>query len=68
MAKDFKRHVARRGKAAAVGATAPKDTAEKKPNPVAAAQPKPRKEIGGPSGPEPTRYGDWEIKGRCIDF
>ena len=26
------------------------------------------KEIGGPSGPEPTRYGDWEIKGRCIDF
>jgi hypothetical protein len=26
------------------------------------------KEIGGPSGPEPTRYGDWEINGRCIDF
>ena len=26
------------------------------------------KEIGGPEGPEPTRYGDWEIKGRCIDF
>lgn len=25
-------------------------------------------EIGGPEGPEPTRYGDWEIKGRCIDF
>ncbi len=25
-------------------------------------------EIGGPKGPEPTRYGDWEIKGRCIDF
>ena len=25
-------------------------------------------EIGGPSGPEPTRYGDWEKKGRCIDF
>ena len=25
-------------------------------------------EIGGPSGPEPTRYGDWEINGRCIDF
>jgi hypothetical protein len=29
--------------------------------------PKPR-EIGGPKGPEPTRYGDWEIGGRCIDF
>ncbi|XP_070543421.1 succinate dehydrogenase assembly factor 4, mitochondrial-like [Ptychodera flava] len=25
-------------------------------------------EIGGPRGPEPTRYGDWERKGRCIDF
>jgi len=30
---------------------------------------KPRpKEIGGPKGPEPTRYGDWEKGGRCIDF
>jgi hypothetical protein len=28
----------------------------------------PPREIGGPSGPEPTRYGDWERKGRCIDF
>ena len=26
------------------------------------------KEIGGPKGPEPTRYGDWEKRGRCIDF
>jgi hypothetical protein len=26
------------------------------------------KEIGGPKGPEPTRFGDWERKGRCIDF
>ena len=26
------------------------------------------RETGGPSGPEPTRYGDWEKKGRCIDF
>jgi hypothetical protein len=26
------------------------------------------KEIGGPSGPEPTRYGDWERKGICSDF
>jgi hypothetical protein len=29
--------------------------------------PKPR-EIGGPKGPEPTRYGDWEHNGRCTDF
>jgi hypothetical protein len=26
------------------------------------------KEIGGRKGPDPTRYGDWEKKGRCIDF
>ena len=26
------------------------------------------KEVGGPKGPEPTRYGDWESKGRCYDF
>ena len=21
-----------------------------------------------PKGPEPTRYGDWEVKGKCVDF
>lgn len=26
------------------------------------------KELGGPKGPEPTRYGDWEVAGRCSDF
>ena len=26
------------------------------------------REVDGPSGPEPTRYGDWEAGGRCIDF
>lgn len=26
------------------------------------------KEIGGPKGPEPTRYGDWERKGIASDF
>jgi hypothetical protein len=26
------------------------------------------KEIGGPKGPEPTRFGDWERNGRCTDF
>jgi hypothetical protein len=26
------------------------------------------REVGGVSGPEPTRYGDWELRGRCIDF
>ena len=33
--------------------------------PKAARRPR---EIGGPSGPEPTRYGDWERKGICVDF
>lgn len=27
-----------------------------------------KKEIGGRDGPDPTRYGDWERAGRCIDF
>ncbi len=41
--------------------------------PVPAAPPTPpaaplAKEVGGPKGPEPTRYGDWEQKGRCTDF
>ena len=27
-----------------------------------------QREIGGPKGPEPTRYGDWEKNGRCSDF
>ncbi len=45
----------------------------KKPQPKTdrdkpAADTKPPKEIGGPAGPEPTRYGDWEQKGRCTDF
>ncbi len=35
------------------------------PRPAPAKLPK---EIGGPAGPEPTRYGDWEQKGRCTDF
>lgn len=30
--------------------------------------PRGRREVGGPPGPEPTRYGDWEKAGRCIDF
>ena len=37
--------------------------------PVAPAPPRPMpKELGGPAGPEPTRFGDWERKGRVSDF
>ena len=49
-----------------VDTTAPKDKpaddpAKVKPTP-------PPKEIGGREGPEPTRYGDWEVKGIATDF
>jgi hypothetical protein len=36
--------------------------------PPAPPAPPVAKEVGGPKGPEPTRYGDWEQKGRCTDF
>ncbi|KAA3620359.1 MAG: DUF1674 domain-containing protein [Proteobacteria bacterium] len=58
-------------------ARADTDGAQRKPDARAATRPQvpaaggggsgPR-EFGGPKGPEPTRYGDWERKGRCIDF
>jgi hypothetical protein len=66
------------GRPAAAGALAgPKPIGAKppaSPPPAAASDVVPAKgkaapkEIGGPPGPEPTRYGDWESKGRCIDF
>ncbi len=34
----------------------------------ATATQSPPKEINGPSGPEPTRFGDWEKNGRATDF
>ena len=42
-----------------------------KPAPETTKAPKPGDsavELGGPKGPEPTRYGDWERNGRCSDF
>lgn len=47
------------------------DDDDKKPaaEPTAKTEPKePAEEIGGPAGPEPTRFGDWEKAGRCSDF
>jgi hypothetical protein len=35
---------------------------------AANARPDAPPEIGGRDGPEPTRFGDWELRGRCIDF
>ncbi|MEO3471344.1 succinate dehydrogenase assembly factor 4 [Roseomonas sp. CAU 1739] len=57
--------------------TPPDDTAPAGAPPAAATAPHPApkpaapklpKEIGGPAGPEPTRFGDWERKGRVSDF
>lgn len=39
------------------------------PPPVPPKDNKPKKkEVGGRKGPEPTRFGDWERKGICVDF
>lgn len=46
-------------------AAIPASEQEKKPQKPVEKQPR---EIGGPRGPEPTRYGDWAINGRCTDF
>ena len=37
-------------------------------NDTATVTPERPKEIGGRGGLDPTRYGDWEKAGRCIDF
>jgi len=41
--------------------------AEARRSAAAGAKPLP-KELDGPKGPEPTRYGDWENKGIASDF
>jgi len=38
------------------------------PKPETPAAPKKVEEIGGPPGPEPTRYGDWQFNGKVTDF
>lgn len=55
------------------GSPAEEPAAAPSPEPVAAV-PRPEvpgvapRELGGMPGPEPTRFGDWEKNGRCIDF
>jgi hypothetical protein len=46
----------------------PDDLPPSKPPVDAQRAEKPAAEIGGREGPEPTRFGDWELRGRCIDF
>jgi hypothetical protein len=38
------------------------------PDAVHAGKPAAPVEFGGRPGPEPTRFGDWEKNGRCVDF
>ena len=47
---------------------APKPAAGPAEQPATPARPALPIEIGGPKGPEPTRYGDWDVNGRCTDF
>ena len=37
-------------------------------NDTASADENRPKEVGGRGGLDPTRYGDWEKSGRCVDF
>ena len=68
------RPILQEGKTPAAGQSKPKETgAGAAETPDAGAQPAPRDEGGAEpksekKRPDPTRYGDWEKNGRCIDF
>ncbi len=71
----MQRKIRRRNKAAAKpydsrdsGDPGDRYVPETDPETATESEKKKEKEIGGPKGPEPTRYGDWEQKGRCTDF
>jgi hypothetical protein len=51
-----------------IGETAPPTEALAPVDGGAATPAAPAIEVGGRAGPDPTRYGDWEKNGRCIDF
>jgi len=44
------------------------DDTSKGPVPAPARPAPSPREFGGRGGLDPTRYGDWEKNGRCIDF
>ncbi len=57
------------GSAGHAGTETARRTARPSPLPAGKHDDKPLEgEIGGRDGPEPTRFGDWEKNGRCIDF
>lgn len=49
------------------GIRKPTDAETEKPS-TDPSNAKPAKEHGGQEGPDPTRFGDWEKGGRCVDF
>lgn len=56
-----------------IGQTSPKpppsgDAEAPEPTPAPPGAAGADEESGGRDGPDPTRYGDWEKNGRCIDF
>jgi hypothetical protein len=58
-ATDIAARIAQAGERAKAEADARRDKEAKAQLPV---------EHGGPKGPEPTRFGDWERKGIAVDF
>ncbi len=78
MSRDFKMHRAAKARASVAPLKAgPAQRVTRDALEQAAAGDKPpapssktarAEEIGGPKGPEPTRYGDWERNGICVDF
>jgi hypothetical protein len=54
--------------AARIAAAAERAKAEAETRRAAEAKVQLPPELGGPKGPEPTRYGDWERKGIASDF
>jgi hypothetical protein len=55
-------------KEARIAAAAARALAEAAARRARADRPDRPRELGGRDGPEPVRYGDWELKGLAIDF
>jgi len=68
MVEDTSKTPAGNGSGAELCAPSDADSGEQNASQGKRQEPGGEKEIGGRGGPDPTRYGDWEKAGRCIDF
>ncbi len=68
MVEDTSKTPAGNGSGAELGAPSEADSGEQSAPEAKQPEAAREKEIGGREGPDPTRYGDWEKAGRCIDF